>query len=174
MVLIVFVWMYKLFKDLKETHTTEFHFMCFHLVASLIMLSAFFFMLSGYLDTPLSKRHQLYLRFLPLFTVLFASFGIFLYLLPGMCDPETNTDKRIPLLILAYFIITFLFCFIINLNESVLPHMNGYIIFFPFILAFSIHLITILTEICDNVYEGVIVLALLVEAIIFAEKQNGN
>ena len=105
---------------------------------------------------------------MPLFTVLLSSFGIFLYLLPGMCDPENNTDRRAPFLILSYFVIIFLFCIMVNINESILSEINGYVLYFPFIILFLVHLVTMAVDLNDRRDEVIIVLSLLFEAIIFA------
>ncbi len=91
-----------------------------------------------------------------------------------MCDPETNTERRIPFLILSYFIMTLLFSIILNLNEQVVPQMNGYLVFFPYIMLFTIHLISIITELNENINEALIVIGLLTESLILSELKNGT
>jgi hypothetical protein len=85
-----------------------------------------------------------------------------------MCDPENSTERRVPFLILAYFVITYIFLIMINMNEYYLHRMNGYIIYFPYIVMFVVHLVTLLTELLYKLTESIIVIALLIESIILS------
>jgi len=52
--------------------------------------------------------------------------------------------------------------------------MNGYLVFFPYIMLFSIHLITTLGELGHNTNEVLILIGLLAESLMLSELKNGS
>ncbi len=117
-----------------------------------------------------------FLRFLPLYIVLLTTFGIFLYLLPGMSDPEISTTKRIPFLILNYFIVLIISLGSLNLNglEILENGSSGFIVFFPILQGLTVHLITLVSDIDENRSEVMIVTAILLEMLFICMEWNDS
>jgi hypothetical protein len=74
------------------------------------------------------------------------SFSIFIFILPGISDPENFTERRVPFFIVTYFAVTFLFLIYVNINRQLSYTVNGYITMFPFLFALSIHVLMLATE----------------------------
>ena len=123
------------YRQLKDSHRRTYNCLMAHAILSLVMLIVAIQGLASYLDSPMKERHHLFLRLSPLLVVLLSFFGIFLYLLPGLCDPESQTDRRIPFQAFLYFLSSFMTISIMCVNAQLLPQMNAYLIFFPFIAA---------------------------------------
>ena len=110
---------------------------------------------------------------LPLYGVLLIFSSVFIYLLPGLCDPENHTEKRIPFLILSYLLMILAFMVLLNINEKILSDIDGYIIFSPLLFALVFHMITIVPYFSQRFYEGVLITLLFAEFILFSLMKNG-
>ena len=96
-----------------------------------------------YMDMLKKDRSLLFLRMLPFYGVLLIISSVFIYLLPGLCDPENETERRIPFLILSYLLMILAFMVLLNVNEKILDSIDGYILFSPILFALVFHMITI-------------------------------
>jgi len=88
--------------------------------------------------------------------------AIFVYLLPGMYDPENGIEKRVPFLIMLHFLslaITGAFC---TLNEAYLKNSNGILLFGTLFFAFIIHLSTFMFEFKVKPQETAVVMSCLI------------
>ena len=145
---------HKAYALIISSHTAFYNRLLTHLLSSIICLAIFVFQLCTYLDDYYLASLRLFLVFLPLYLVLISTFGIFLYLLPGMCDPEINPSTRVPFLILNYMIIALLSILWLNLNGiSVLESSDGFTVFYPLFFGVTIHLIMAWTT-CNNTHSS--------------------
>ena len=76
-------------------------------------------------------------KVLPFFVVIFNVAAIFIYLLPGLCDPENDTERRFPFLVLTYIFMFLGELIIVCINERILDTINGYILFSPLFVALA-------------------------------------
>lgn len=116
---------------------------------------------------------MLFIKMLPLYGVILIVSSVFIYLLPGFCDPENNTEKRIPFLILSYLLMTLAFMVLLNINEKVLSQINGYLLYAPILGALISHIITIAPYFGQRSFELVLVTLILAEFELFVLIKNG-
>jgi len=83
--------------------------MASHLVVCIALLMVFYWNIGDYLNNPASIKFMgRVIRFVPLYLVWILSFWMFLYLLPGLCDPEVSSTKRMPFMTFNYMIMAVL------------------------------------------------------------------
>lgn len=151
---------------LKDSHKQAYQFLVTLLVIEAILLIVFAELFASYLDQPFRYENKLALYMIPLELILLSTFVLFVYLLPGLCDPENNVDRRCPFLIMLYYLTAFALVIIVSINESVLTQMNGLLLFFPVFAVLFFHIITILSTISSKKHEIVLLLMVIVECII--------
>lgn len=133
------------------------------------MLSLFYVILADSLNITKISTTSRFIRFIPLYVVVISTFSIFLYLLPGLCDPEINQTKRLPFLMLNYFILAILGILYFSINGfNIIQQANGFILFFPLIFNLLMHIITIVTDQYDHKTELFVTCSILVEILIFS------
>lgn len=162
---------------LKSSHKDVYDKLYSHLATCTVLLSVFLICLANYLNYyPIIDFYGRLLRFSPLYIVIFSTFAIFLYLLPGLSDPEINTTKRLPFLGLNYFIFFILWLNYICLNgiEVFSNGSSGLVVLFPAIFVLSVHLVTVLSELEDNKSEFMITTATLLELILLSLEWNDS
>lgn len=101
---------YLYLRQLEESHPSTFKILVSYLSMVTALLEIFIYFFALHMNQSLLERDHsttLFLILLPIYAVIILSFGIFLYLLPGMCDPENDTERRVPFLIVSYFIVVF-------------------------------------------------------------------
>lgn len=159
---------YNFYCSLRSSHEKIFLRLRSHLLISVLLLFIFIYEFSFYLERHEESRLKLFLALLPLYIVFLSVFGLFLYLLPGMCDPELNNSRKMPFLILLYFIICLLGIVFVNVNGmSILYKASGYIIFYPIFFALIVHLLMIYNyQNSSSTNETILVVAFIMEAII--------
>ncbi|CDW73653.1 UNKNOWN [Stylonychia lemnae] len=157
------------YESLKRTHETIYRRLNMHLIMTVVMLSIFYLLLADCLNfTHISVIGRL-IRFIPVYIVALSTFSIFMYLLPGLCDPEINRTKRLPFLMMNYFVVSILTIVYFNINGfQIIQKSNGIIMFFPLIFNLVMHLITILTDQLQHKTELLVVSSILAEIIIFS------
>ena len=100
---------------------------------NVIFLCFFFIGLADCLNHSYLSLISRTIRFTPIYASLVSSFSIFLYLLPGLCDPELNDTKRLPFVTLHHFIFALLIVMFFNFNglELLNQGSNGLVLLFP-------------------------------------------
>lgn len=103
---------------------------------------------SYYLDQKEEKNNKVTIAAVavPYFVSLLTLVAIFVYLLPGLYDPENNIEKRVPFLIMLHFLNFFVSAAFITLNEAYLKHSNGILIYGTALFTFVMHLTTFMFE----------------------------
>jgi hypothetical protein len=99
---------YMYLSQLEESHPKTFKILISYLALTIALLEIFIYFFALHMNIPSSERtlgSSLFLTLIPVYAVIILSFGVFLYLLPGMCDPENETERRVPFLIVSYFIV---------------------------------------------------------------------
>lgn len=153
--------------DVQESHPRFYKYLRLQLFFCFILFLAGIAFVGMYLDLPPSERDMLFIKMLPLYGVILIISSVFIYLLPGFCDPENNTEKRIPFLILSYLLMTLAFMVLLNINEKILLSINGYLLYAPILCALVSHIITIVPYFGQRSYELVLVILLLAEFELF-------
>ena len=161
-------------KDLKDSHPIAFYNFTGITAACGIIAVGFFLLCGNYLDTPITQRGRFVFVMIPLYIVLAILLGTFLYLLPGICDPENGTDKRLPFLVLLHFIAIFGFLILCNINENIMGSLNAWIVVFPLIFAIVFHFITIFPKFYERSHEGVVLVFLLALIVVLAMMHNSE
>lgn len=95
-------------------HQRLYHLLTLHLICTVACLYLFQFNFASY--QPLTDNLTLLL--IPLYLILISYLAIFLYFLPGLCDPE-NEDFCMAYLSLNYLMAAFITLLFINLNGFV-------------------------------------------------------
>ena len=108
---------YFYFSPLRKSHKTAFRFFLVLLIVEALLLIVFVTLLATYLDHPEKYKGYLSLIFIPLLVILLSTFALYLYLLPGMLDPETNMDRRHPFLAMIYYLTAFALIIMLSINE---------------------------------------------------------
>lgn len=134
---------YHYISGLREAHPRFFRYLRLQLFFCYVLSIAGTVFMGMYVDQPPKDRNMLFIKMLPLYGVLLIVASVFIYLLPGLCDPENHTEKRIPFLMLSYLLMILAFMVLLCINEKILSDIDGYIIFLPLLSAFVFHMITI-------------------------------
>lgn len=137
-----------------------------HLIFSTLCLYLTIFDMGRILNHQVTTSLQCFLHLIPLYIVLLTSFGIFLYLLPGMCDPEIHSSRKLPFLVLFYFVMitNCLIYFTVNVTSHIHENnselSNQGLLFYPALFTLGIHFFISLTD-PETSYEEVILIAAL-------------
>jgi hypothetical protein len=106
---------YQHYLKLKDSpHFNMYKLLTAHLIFAIFCLFLAIHGLTTYLDLKYQSLLSLFLRLMPLYLILVSSFCIFLYILPGMLDPEIQADRRVPFTIFLYFITAFVTVAFVN------------------------------------------------------------
>ena len=166
-----------MYKLLKQTHKTIYDRLTTHLVTCAVLLSVFLLALANYLTyySMIEINGRLF-RFSPLYGVILSTFGIFLYMLPGLSDPEINTSKRVPFLAFNYFVFTILWLNFFSFNgiEVFDNGSSGLVVFLPPLFTLSVHLISLISELEENKTEFMVTLAAFIEVLFVSLEWNDS
>jgi hypothetical protein len=154
--------LYFLITQLQDSHPKFFGYLKIQLVFSTLLTLAGIIFIDIYLDTPAQFRQNLWIKTLPFFLVIFNVAAIFIYLLPGLCDPENETERRVPFLVLTYIFMILAELVILCINERIIDTMNGYILYSPLFIALAFQLISILPDVHERRNETIIVSLLFI------------
>ena len=136
-------YIYSYIRGLEDGHPRFYRYLRMQLFFAFILSYSGVIFVDLYLDTPVNQRNLLFVKMLPFYGVLLIVSSIFIYLLPGLCDPENHTEKRVPFLILSYLLMLLAFMVIININEKILSSINGYLLYSPVFFTLAFHMITV-------------------------------
>ena len=122
------------------------------------LVALFITLFAVYLDADPLTRGSLFYYFLPLYAAELQIILVFMFLLPGLCDPEAFPNKKPLFLMVTYYIAQFQFFVMVNSNEDYLTEVDSFIMFFPLMFALGIHFCTMISlELFDNINELIIV-----------------
>lgn len=95
---------FKRYQNLRDTNYTVYKRLAFHLLFCMLCLYLTFYFIGRIMNHQVTSQLSIFFHLIPLYMVLILTFGIYLYLLPGMCDLEFNITRKVPFLTLLYFI----------------------------------------------------------------------
>ena len=165
------------YKLLKQTHKIIYDRLTTHLVICTVLLGVFLSALANYLTYySMIEIDGRLTRFSPLYVVIFSTFGIFLYLLPGLSDPEINTSKRVPFLAFNYFLFSILWLNFFSFNgiEVFDNGSSGLVVFLPPLFTLSVHLVSLISEMEENKTEFTVTLAAFIEVLFVSLEWNDS
>jgi hypothetical protein len=121
------------FKSLEMSYPEIYNGIRLGLLTTGLFLVIFTSLMAAYLNQSKFKQTniKLYQVMMPLFVALISSFGIFLFLLPGMYDPENGIEKRVPFLVMLYYISVTVTLVFIAVNSDFLLITPGSLLFGP-------------------------------------------
>mmetsp|Transcript_38116 Transcript_38116/g.27699 ORF Transcript_38116/g.27699 Transcript_38116/m.27699 type:complete len:212 (+) Transcript_38116:639-1274(+) len=135
-------WYYKYYHTLRESHRTIHNRLLVHLVVSWITLMATLFMFTIWKENRMDDGF--WIVFLPLEIFIISALSMFLYMLPGLLDPENLIERRylfyFAMYMIAFLIISVTVSFI---NDTKTIQNNSTLIWIPLICSLCIHFLSL-------------------------------
>lgn len=151
------------FTPLRDGFKSVFNGIRFVLCFSTVMMIVYISLLGEYLEKVQygQQKYSLPVVIMPFLLALGSMVGLFIYLLPGMYDPENGLDRRIPFLFMLYFLAFASTSIFLSLNETEIPKANGLLIYGIFFFVFCVHLSIILFDLQQRKREFALVVVSL-------------